>query len=235
MSPCGACLLRSFCRLLRRLDLLARLLQAFLKAGLATERRRPGARPDFHPVLGGSLEVHEPLVLQDGQNLRQKIVERPGMRHAEVRQRVGAGRNASADPPVCVVGAAEFLQFPGASDPLARRIKPERDKDSGIDRRAPRNLSPGPDRRLEPAPLGRDQYGQVQPLHHRPDRPSRVIAGKEGLQIGGNETDLAALGAKEARRSRRNRGEFRGRNRARFDGRLAEQVGGTHVLSPICQ
>lgn len=71
----------------------------------ADRRRRSGARLDPHSVLitpepcilSNPLEAHESLIPEHRQDMREEVIERLWMRYPEVRQRVGADRDASAD------------------------------------------------------------------------------------------------------------------------------------------
>ena len=119
----------------RPLDLLARLPQTRLQRLASAKRAGAGTAADARAILRDARQRHNPPMQQDRDRLRQQIVERRLMRHAEITQRVVIHRHAAAQPAIRVVGVAQAVDFARAPHAIDRRVEPERDQNLRIDGR----------------------------------------------------------------------------------------------------
>jgi hypothetical protein len=128
---------------------------------------------------------------QDRDRLRQQIIQRRLMRHAEITHRVVIHRDAPADPAIRVMGIAEPIDFTRAADAVHRRVQPKRHQNLRIDRRPARAALTGADPSVE--------RRQIQPLDKAPDEAGGVPRRQQRLEITRLQFDLGPVGRFVAR------------------------------------
>ena len=105
---------------------------------------------------------------QDRNRLRQQIIQRRLMRHAEIAQRVVIHRDAAAHPAIRVMAVTEAIDFARTADAVHRGVEPQRDQNLRINSGPAGPPLARPDRRVE--------RRQIQPLDKAPHQAGRVAA-----------------------------------------------------------
>ena len=150
------------------LDLLARLAPGTAPGSAADGTSpTPAAARTRTPSWATRLSVTSSSLISSADRLGQQLVQLLLVRHPKVRQQVVVDRHPAPQPPIHVVLLGQPGQPTGTPDPLHRRQHPQPQQHLRIARRPPwpihRRPNPGVER------------PQLQPLHHRPDRPRRMV------------------------------------------------------------
>src|SRR5712692_201882 len=149
------------------------------------ERLPAGQRFHFRPIVHHPLEPDQSVRTQHPQHLREQLVQRRLMLHAEVRQGVMIHRLQTRQPLIGRMIFAAPLDLARRTHTLAVGVNPQTDQQLRIESRPPRFTFHRLDRRAEPA--------QVQPPHQLPNCSRRVVGFNQLLHIHRPQHHLPAI------------------------------------------
>ena len=131
--------------------------------------------PHLDPILGNLVEIDQACCRQAGHVLHQQLLDAPPLRRAKVGQGMMVDPDPATEPAIGRVVGAKPRDGAGAANPIARRVKPQGQKQLRRRLRHARATLARPHLGLE--------IGKIQPLHISPNQPRRVILADQPVKI----------------------------------------------------
>ncbi len=162
------------------------LLAQSLQRGALAKRTRPSTGPYARAVLRDTHEVHQVVAHEQGQHLRDQVVEHLGVVAAKVAERVVVEPHPAAQPPIGGVQLGQALDLPSAVLAVAGGVHPQAEQELGVDGRRSGVRVACIDASVE--------LREVQAVDHRGDGTHGVVVRYLRVQIDAPPAELLTMG-----------------------------------------